>query len=81
MATIPITWRGLMPSALRVAVSRVRSRVFSSRVLKMPATAISAITAAIANRTAPITPPVVAELIWLAWTSSRSGCAAARRFT
>ena len=68
--TIPITWRGLMPSALRVAVSRTRSRVFSSTVLKMPATAISAMTAAIANRMTSIDVSEPAPLL-LARTSKQ----------
>ena len=75
--TIAVTWPGVIPSAFRMAMSRTRSRVVRSRVLKTPRPAIAprinARAATIASRMASMLKPVP-ELI--ACGNRKSGCAA-----
>src|SRR5215472_15647552 len=78
-ATMTITWRGLIPTVLNVAVSRARSRVLRSSVLKMAAAPITITTAATMISAFPIGDSV--RLGSFLWTSRRSGCTAATRRT
>ena len=80
-AIITITWRGLIPIAFRVAVSRTRSRVLRSRVLKTPAIAITVTTAATMSTTLSMMLGGPALFGSFFWTSSMSGRAAASRRT